>query len=280
LPGLNNGGKRPIVTKRASTYQGKAHKVKDDRMKTRDYTIFKSINGNRKVNNNHVLRLGRAMERKNLLPYYPVLCNEGMEVVDGQHRLAAAIRLGYEVSYEKIRGLRIEDVMEINTNSKGWSINDFINSWIVLDKPDYRTLRDFMERNKMNATLAGVLLRGYGNARGGGDISRLIKGGMFKVASEPLANAVATQLTGLKQYAEFNVMSDRELAATLLRLTYNDAFDFNRLISKLRLHGLKLGKRANEKYYILHIEELYNFHNSVMVELYESTYTTARVSKG
>lgn len=241
-------------------------------MKTRDYTIFKSINGNRKVNNNHVLRLSRAIERKNLLPYYPVLVNEGMEVIDGQHRLAAAIRLGYEVNYEKIRGLRIEDVMEINTNSKSWSINDFISSWIVLDKPDYRTLRDFVERYDINPTMAGVLLRGYGNIKGGGDMSRLIKSGDFKVASESQANTIATQLTELKQYAEFNVLSDRELAAALIKLSHNGTFDFNRLISKLKLHSLKLEKRVNEKYYLLHIEELYNFHNSLITDLYKSTY--------
>lgn len=244
-------------------------------MKTNDYTIFRNINGNRKVNNSHVLRLSRAIERKNLLPYYPVLCNENMEIIDGQHRLAAAIRLGYSVYYEKLEGLRIEDVMEINTNSKSWSITDFISSWIVLDKPDYRTLQSFMEEYGLRPIIAATLLRGYGNLRGGGDVSRLIRSGDFKVASETLARKIASWATTLKEWADFDLTADRELIAALMKLNSNTAFELDRLVSKLRLHDLKLEKRPNEKYYILHIEELYNFHNSINTDLYKSTYDQA-----
>jgi hypothetical protein len=241
-------------------------------MKTTDYTMFRTINGNRKPNESHVSRLSRAIERKNLLPYYPILCNENMEIIDGQHRLAAAMRLGYEVHYEKIKGLRIEDVMEINTNSKSWTIRDFINSWIVLDKPDYRILRNFMEQYGLSPTIAATMLRGYSNMRGGGDTSKFIKSGDFKVASESFADTIARQIVALKECAEFNPVVDRELIGALMRLSSNDAFEFPRLISKLKLHNLKLQKRPSEKYYILHIEELYNHHNSNITELYKSTY--------
>lgn len=241
-------------------------------MKTNQYTIFRNINGNRKVNNNHVTRLVKAIERKNLLPYYPVLCNEHMEVIDGQHRLAAAMRLGYEIHYENIPGLRIEDVMEINTNSKGWSVNDFINSWIVLDKPDYRVLRDFISRYGIGATTSAAMLRGFSSMVGGGKIASVIKTGDFKVASEKLANTVATWLTSLKPYAEANVMSDRPLILALMRLYSNPGFNFDRLVTKLKRHGRKLERRASDKYYVLHIEELYNFHSSISIELYKSTY--------
>lgn len=242
-------------------------------MKTSDYTLFRNITGNRKIKEGHVVRLSRAIERKNLLPYYPVLVNEHMEVIDGQHRLAAAVRLGYDVHYEKIKGLRIEDVMEINTNSKGWSTRDFIDSWIVLDKPDYRVLRNMMEKYELSPTVAASLLRGFTNLRGGGDIARLIRVGEFKVVSETLGRRLAEWLGELKNYTDFNPSTDRELISALMRLNNNDKFEFPRLLSKMKLHGLKLQKRPSEKYYVLHIEELYNYHNSIIVELYKSTYT-------
>lgn len=164
------------------------------------------------------------------------------------------------------------DVMEINTNSKGWSIRDFINSWIVLDKPDYRILRNFIERYGLSATIAASMLRGYVNLRGGGDTARLIKSGDFKVASESFAEVMANQIVQLRPYAEFEPATDRELICALMKLSNNDMFDFSRLISKMKLHGLKLQKRPSEKYYILHVEELYNHHNSITTELYKSTY--------
>lgn len=244
--------------------------------KTRDYRIFKDISGNRKINKGHVNSLVQAIERKNLLEYFPVLCNEHMEVIDGQHRLSAAIQLGIEVPYAVVNGLRLEDVMEINTNSAGWKITDFIDSHIVTGKQDYVILKSFMERYGFNPTTAGSILVGFYNMRHGGSIGALIKSGEFKVASISYAEKIAGQLQKLGFYSDDNLnpMKDRELIMALMRLNANPDFSFDRLYSKMELHaGCRLEKRPSEKYYIIHIEELYNFKTSKsMVELYKSSY--------
>jgi hypothetical protein len=242
--------------------------------KTTKYEIFKDVSGNRKINRGHVQRLVDAIERKNLLPYFPILLNEDMEVIDGQHRLAAAIKLGYEIYYSIVPGLRIEDVMSINTNSKSWALTDFIDSWIVLDKPDYDILKAFIHTYGINPSVAGQMLQGYYVLRTGHNIGQTIKKGEFKVNSLQFAEKIAEQLVKLKKYCEdFDPMKDRELIAALMRLSTNETFDFEQLMARLRMHGLKMEKRPSEKYYILQIEELYNFRLSKnLVELYKSTY--------
>lgn len=244
-------------------------------MKTTDYGIFKDINGNRKINKGHVNKLVQAIDRKNLLDYFPILTNEHMEVIDGQHRLTAAMSLQVPISFEVVEGLRIEDVMSINTNSKSWSMMDFINSWIVLEKPDYQVLLDYIEKYGMNPTTAAGILSGYGKFKSGVgfNISALIKSGDFKVASLSYAEKIGDQLLKLKKYTDFDPGKDREFIAAIMRLNTNKSYDPDHFLSKLKLHDLTIEKRPSEKYYIILIEELYNFRNSVKTtELYVSSY--------
>lgn len=244
--------------------------------KTTNYEIFKDIHGNRKINKGHVSKLVEAIERKNLLEYFPILCNEDMEVIDGQHRLSAAMRLQTTIWYAIVPGLQIEDVMSINTNSKSWTMMDFINSWIVLDKPDYQVLLTYLETYKMNPSVAASILSGYTKFKSSGsDISKSIKSGDFKVASLHYAEKIATQLQALSKYTDDNLnpMKDREFIGCMMRLNANKHFDFDYLMSKLKLHDLSIEKRPSEKYYIILMEELYNFNNKKRkVELYVSSY--------
>lgn len=241
---------------------------------TTDYGIFKNIDGNRKVNKSHVSRLVQTIERKNLLEYFPILCNEDMEVIDGQHRLSAAIQLKLSVPYAKVNGLRIEDVMEINTNSKSWTMIDFINSWIALGHSDYMILKNFIETHNINPSTSAAMLAGFQSFTGGSVQSKKVRDGSFKVASLSYAEKIASQLHDLKKYCSENMspFKDREFICALMRLNTNEDFDFERFLAKLKLHDLTIEKRANEKYYILEIEELYNFRNSIIQDLYKSSY--------
>ncbi len=245
--------------------------------KTSDYTKFRQIDGNRKVNQGHVNKLAQAIERKNLLEYFPVLLNEDMEVIDGQHRLSAAFKLEVPIYYEVVPGLTLTDVMSINTNSKSWNLGDFIDSHIELGNSNYKVLRDFMDMYHFNASTSAMLLGGYNgffsvNTAKGGAVATKIKAGDFKVASLSLAEKIAKQVQELKHYTDFDGPKDREFIGALLALNNNKDFDFDRFAAKLRLKNLIIEKRPTTKYYLILIEELYNhgiYKNNV--ELYKST---------
>jgi len=245
--------------------------------KTSDYSKFRQIDGNRKVNQGHVNRLAQAIERKNLLQYFPVLLNEDMEVIDGQHRLSAASKLDVPIYYEIVPGLTLTDVVSINTNSKSWNINDFIDSYIELGHKDFEVLREFMDTYHFNASTSAMLLSGYSgyfstNQAKGGQITNKIKSGEFKVVSLQLAEKIAKQVQELKHHTDFDGTKDREFIGALLALNANKDFDFEKLAAKLRLKNLVIEKRPTTKYYLIHIEELYNhgvYRNNI--ELYKST---------
>lgn len=62
--------------------------------KTKDYDSFLVITSNREVNKAHVKKLAQSIRRRNLLFLRPVICTPAMEVIDGQHRIAACQLLG------------------------------------------------------------------------------------------------------------------------------------------------------------------------------------------
>lgn len=240
-------------------------------MRTRDYSIFRNINGNRKITPKHVVDLTYAIERKNLLEYYPVLVNEVMEVIDGQHRLMAAAKLDYEVYYEKVKGLVLEDVMSINTASRSWTLADFVDAYIRLGNSDYTELREFAEKHHLNLSISAALLAGGSNFRGQNSINGPVRQGTFRVTTRIIAGQVADWLSILNPLCDFDALLDRSFISVLVALKNNEDFDLDRLLAKLRLSDKKIEKRADRRYYLIHIEELYNFNAKAPVELYAST---------
>ena len=68
--------------------------------KTSDLSIFKQIDGNRVPNLQHIKRLADSI-RVYGMKCNPILVNERMEVIDGQHRLMAAKEVKSFVYYIK-----------------------------------------------------------------------------------------------------------------------------------------------------------------------------------
>lgn len=239
---------------------------------TEDYTIFRNVIGNREISQSHAEKLARAIDRKNLLRFFPVLVNENMEVIDGQHRLVAAAKVQVPIHYEVVKGLHLEDIMSINTNSRSWSIYDFISAYRKLDSPDYEELWAFMQEYKMSASISAALLAGHrAFSAGGGSLGRSIKAGTFHAVSPILAKDVAEQANELRRYCDFEPQKEREFMHCMVELHRNETFDFTRLIDKLKASSQKLTRRPSSKYYLLEIEEAYNFNAKVAIELYKST---------
>ena len=62
-----------------------------------NYTKFTLFDDNRDINDSHVEELTKSMKKSGQL--MPVIVNEDMEVMDGQHRVKACEQLGIPVAY-------------------------------------------------------------------------------------------------------------------------------------------------------------------------------------
>jgi hypothetical protein len=119
---------------------------------TTDYDIFKALAGNRNLNAGHLARLTISISKRNLMEYNPILVNESMEVIDGQHRLEIARQNKWKVYYTIVPSAGLTEVMELNTTLRNWRLNDFVDSLITQGNKEMLYLREFCDEYNLSIT--------------------------------------------------------------------------------------------------------------------------------
>lgn len=113
---------------------------------TTKYTIFKKMVGNRPIEKRHVNALKVQIAKyPTLTQVLPILVNDDLEVVDGQHRLEALRELGMPVYYIKAEGAGLADVIAINESQKTWTWLDYANSYANMKNENYITYLEFLK---------------------------------------------------------------------------------------------------------------------------------------
>lgn len=119
-------------------------------LKTKDYSIFNKMPGNRPLTESHVRNLMDLLGKNNLLKYKPILVNEKKEVIDGQHRLEAAKRLGLTIYYKIGKDLGYKDAAILNACTDDWQFKEFMKAYVENGHEAYAVLEKFIECNNLN----------------------------------------------------------------------------------------------------------------------------------
>ena len=117
---------------------------------TTEYDVFKTLEGNRKISENHVKNLIDFIKKRNLLKYNPILANEHFEVIDGQHRLEAAKSLKYPIYYIIGGGLSYRDAGVLNACSDDWEFREYLDIYLKNGHEEYVKLFNFKKTHNMN----------------------------------------------------------------------------------------------------------------------------------
>lgn len=128
---------------------------------TKNYNLFSYVRGNRNIKNRHLIDLTISIGKDNMLAQNPILVNEKMEVIDGQHRLEVARNNNLDVYYLVLPGATIEQVVQLNANAKSWDAYDYIESYATRGYQGYVWLTQFMEDYQLKITQ--VMLFVYGS---------------------------------------------------------------------------------------------------------------------
>lgn len=135
-------------------------------LSSKNYEKFKNIKGNRVIRHNNFEQIKESMKQKVLL--IPILVNEKMEIIDGQHRFEACKELGLPVNYYIVEGYGIEDVERANRASSNWTLADFLNSYILSEVDAYVRVGNILNEYPISVAefikiLAKVKKRNSGN---------------------------------------------------------------------------------------------------------------------
>lgn len=127
---------------------------------TVDYEVFQKHRSNRPICEKSVQRLMDSIKRSNRLSSKPICVDHNYCIVDGQHRLEAARRLGIPIYFVQ-EDFKSEDMIEMNANQKNWTISDYLNFYNSVDsKPEYKKLKTFIIEENLPLNIALQLLNG------------------------------------------------------------------------------------------------------------------------
>jgi disulfide oxidoreductase YuzD len=175
---------------------------------TTDYNDFKGIVSNREVNKSHVRKLAESIRKKNLLFIRPVIVNEKMQVIDGQHRLAACELLGAPVHYILCPELTKEDIAILNTAQKNWTRLDFINFCALEGIAEFKELSKLI--NKYPELKVSFILRAIGNCKD-------LRHGVIKLIDTEFVHQLCEWLQGLYK-KKYEFVASRDFGVACLEL--------------------------------------------------------------
>jgi len=238
--------------------------------KTIDLDRFTLLKTNRPINQNHSTRIATNIKSSTML-CNPILVNEKMEVIDGQHRVCAARMLDSFVYYIIANGYDLEQVKALNIIGEKWNNFDYLESFSDAGLKDYILLRDFIKRHKVfNFSVCLMLcsnLKSADSSKNNGSRLSPFKKGVYKIGDLDIAEKFAMRLKQiepiLKQYNSSKFAS----AMIGLFLDKPKVFKFNDFLDKLKLQPTALVQCANRKQYKELIEKIYNYRRKNKVNL-------------
>lgn len=229
--------------------------------KTTDYGQFKVLTGNRSIYKGHLTRLINSIRENNLLAANPIIVNESMEVIDGQHRLKAAQTLKTEIYYLVLKSGKLSDVQLLNSNNRNWLTQEYLESYCKRGFKDYKFLKDFAEDHDLSITNAMHLLSGgFLNRNGHTKFMDDFRHGDFVITHKDYAMNIAGELEKLNKYLEENVKNDRDFLIGLEK-AYR-TIKPQTLLDSLAESGWKIERHVRSKDYLRRIEDVINYKKS------------------
>lgn len=223
-------------------------------LETSDYSLFKQLDGNRNVNQANLKRLKRSIEIE--LLQIPIIVNENLQIIDGQHRFQVCKDLKKPIYYIIIKGYGLNEVHKLNAISKKWSFDDYLDGYANMGYVDYQKTKQFKNYYGFGHMETMSLLLGYAGLAGGAD-RNIFFNGKFKIKSLSDAQRKAEQIKMIKPF--YNGYLRRNFVAAMLKLFSIPEFDFNIFIQKIKYQSTKLVDCTTVSQYLLVIEDIYNF---------------------
>jgi hypothetical protein len=144
---------------------------------TKDYDLFQPFFFNRKLKKNNLKNLETSMSKQNLMHLHPIVVTKDYQVLDGQHRLEIARKLGLEVHYTKMPDVSLDILVtiliDLNYSLSRWGSFEFCELYCKMKKPEYEKFKKFQDKFQLDIHLAVPLSKERENRRNINSIFRL-----------------------------------------------------------------------------------------------------------
>jgi hypothetical protein len=220
---------------------------------TKDYSIFREFSSNREVDRKHVNKLVLSIKKRNLLSVNPIVVDNGMRVIDGQHRLAAAAILEVEIFYVQ-EDINRKDISLLNSNQKNWTAMDYINFYTIEKSPAFLQLSNLINNYPHMAVSALLVLS---NSEGRRSLVQL-KDGFLDVEAIDFAKEVCEVCKDMNHKFQKDFVFDSRFPLAIGKAMNADNFKLERLIEQIEASPRDFVPCHTKEQYLEMIEEIYN----------------------
>jgi len=236
--------------------------------KTKDYDLFTFRDDNReKIDQNHITKLMESIKSRNLLELRPIVVNDKMEVIDGQHRLMAARNLGVDIFYQQEEKLEATDIIKMNI-SKSWGINDYLNFYCHHGYEEYIKLRNFMKKNNINLKVAMSIALGQVHVG-----FNEFRSGDFKFNDESLDVDLDICWDTINYIKKMNGQSPYTTSGrfwkALIKLINHPNFDITKWRNNMQKMISHFTPKARLEDYCAVFQHVYNYRNNQRINILE-----------
>lgn len=180
-----------------STYPNFIKKVKCN-VATKNYDVAEFLDANRKPNDSHIKKIADSMCEMGWMGNVFILKTSANKkknqliIIDGQHRLLAAKRLGIKFSYDQYE--LVDDTFAnvckvmalLNNTSKQWSTKNYLKTYSANDVREYKKFDELLETTGLTITDLEKIYLGSSGAKEHRDY----KNGVMKFYNEKQSDAV------------------------------------------------------------------------------------------
>lgn len=246
---------------------------------TTDYKKFRILKGNRSVNKLHVRRLKESFKESYLLS--PIIVNENLEIIDGQHRFEAAKEMNLPVHFIICEDYSLKEVQLLNTNMKNWKKEDYLNAFCDLGYPEYLKFRQFMNEypdfaiSSAETILTDSLSGGYKNTRSKDLVNVINKNGSYSIKYFQEGDLVipdykkstenAEKILMIKPY--YDGFNRSVFVRAMVGIFKVEDYSHSKFLERLKANPSVLQHCSNVTQYKLLIEDIYNFRSRNKVSL-------------
>jgi len=223
---------------------------------TSDYGKFKANDRNRKMYQSHIDELVASMQERGYLPEYPVTVNADGVIMDGHHRVAAAMIVGCPIYYVVSSTLKVDDIGPLQDMQKRWLMDDYLHSYTVGGNSEYAKIGVLIKDFPWAAPSTVADIAYYGDVIRSGSTSRF-RDGAYVANDIDFARKV---LLACLDFAPYLAHYRSTLFIRTMRNVMSDTrYDHARMVRKLQYAGGRLRRCPDMKSYIEALSAIYNW---------------------
>ena len=219
---------------------------------TSEYNLFHKLKGNRGINELHVRKLVEAIKEKDL--QIPIIVDHDMNVLDGQHRLDAYKIVGNPVSYIVKDKFELQDVRNVNSVNRKWTLTEYLMSYCKLGKKDYQLLEWFHRTYEFGIAECVAMLNGKGYVNS--TALKEFRKGEFVIEDLEQGKTWAKNINACGEY--FQYYKKATFIKAMLSAMKDKTFKFSIFIKRLSNNSSKLKNQGSRNDFIVNIERIYN----------------------